>query len=304
MQDTKFIKAKCEKTGKRFGLEIKKFGLEWKVVNFINLTEAEAAVITSEVKQRKFVTNANLQPCKKCGKRIVGGCACAKKTQNCRADRYDFQCVYCENLQIDYTAATETSGYKDGEVIRLSQGQEVKIKFADNRPLTQIEVGLGWDPTRNGNNMDIDSSVIVANQTSYEKVYFGNLKHSSGCVVHHGDNLTGEGDGGNSDDENITVYLNKVPANRTKLIFVLNIYKCKDRRQQLGDVKNMYLRLYDPVSKQTLIKYAVDANMSNCTALIIGMAYRKGSDWLFKAIGKGSRAADLNELAEEVMRMR
>ena len=44
--------------------------------------------------------------------------------------------------------------------------------------------------------------------------------------------------------------------------------------------------------------------MKNDTALVIGMAYRRGSEWLFKAIGKGSRAEDINQLAEEVMSLR
>ena len=37
---------------------------------------------------------------------------------------------------------------------------------------------------------------------------------------------------------------------------------------------------------------------------IIGMAYRRGSEWLFKAIGKGSRAESINQLADEVMSLR
>ena len=305
MKNTKFIKAYCKNTKQHFGLEIKQFGGVWKVVNFINITEEEASVISSEVKQSLFMTDDNLQPCKKCGKRVVSGCSCPQKSFNCRSKEYNFQCIYCNNLEIDYSASAIGRGYKEGDIVRLSQGQEVKIHFADNRPLSKIIVGVGWDPTVIGHNMDVDSSVVVAGNAGKEIVYFGDLKHPSGCVVHHGDNLTGEDEDGNqSDDENITVYLDKVPQNRDRLIFVLNIYECRSRHQQLGNVKNMYIRLYDPVSRKAIIEYKVDANMKNFTALVIGVAYRRGGEWLFKAIGKGSHAENISQLADEVMSIR
>ena len=304
MKDTKFIKGYCAKSGKHFGLEVEKIGGVWKVVNFIDISAQEAAVTTSEIRQERFYTAENLLPCAKCGRRLVSGCACPQRAVNCRSREYNFQCVYCSEMKIDYSAASAGAGYREGDVIRLSQGQEVKIHFADNRPLTNIVVGVGWDPASGRHNMDVDSSVIVAGN-GYETVYFGNLEHPSGCVVHHGDNLTGENSrGSQDDDENITVYLNRVPQNRDRLIFVLNIYECRARHQQLGDVKNMYIRLYDPVSKKALIEYQVDANMRGFTALVIGMAYRRGGEWLFKAIGSGSHAEDVHSLAREVTRLR
>lgn len=305
MKGTKFLKAYCKKTKQAFGLEIKQFGGVWKVVNFITLSDDEASLMTSEVKQSSFSTNENLRPCSKCGKRVVGGCACAPHSYSCRRDgKYNFQCIYCKELEIDYSLPVIGHGYKEGDVIRLSQGQEVKIQNAD-KPLSKIIVGLGWDPARSGShNMDVDSSVIVAGNSEKEIVYFGDLTHPSGCVVHHGDNLTGEDEGGNGDDENITVYLDKVPSNRDRLIFVINIYECRARRQNLGDVKNMYIKLYDPTTGRAIVEYKADDNMRGDTALVIGMAYRKGRDWCFKAIGKGSRAGDVHSLAEEVMALR
>lgn len=304
MKDTKFIKAYCDKTKQNFGLEIKKIGREWKVVNMIHITPDEAAVMTSEVNQPAFYTHTTLQACKRCTSRKVGGCACAPRMVSCqRKPKYNFQCIYCREMKIDYSAARAVQGRKDGDVIRLSQGQVVKIRLSDDRPLTKIFVGVGWDPVCSGANMDVDSSVIVANSREKDIVFFGDLEHSSGCVIHHGDNLTGDDRGGNEDDENITVHLNKVPRDRDKLVFVLNIYKCAERRQRLGDIKNMYIRLYDPVSRKPLIEYKVDSNIERDTALIIGMAYRQGSDWNFKAIGKGSRARDVGELADECMRL-
>lgn len=301
----KFNKAKCRKTGRWFGLELKQSGRTWQVVNMTSLSDGEAAVVSSDVKQDSFLTADNLQPCSTCGNRKVGGCRCAKRKLQCsRTMKYQFQCIYCDELEMDYSLPHRTgqSG-REGETVRLSQGQEVKIRYADDRPLTRINVGVGWDPARQGINIDVDSSVIVMSgrRRDSELVYYGDRQHPSGCVIHHGDNLTGE-DIPNSDDENISVYLNKVPTDRDKLVFVLNIYECAERHQTFGGIKNLYIRLYDPNSKHVLIEYKVLGNFSRDTALIVGMAYRNSEGfWMFKAIGKGSRAVDVRELQQECL---
>ena len=69
--------------------------------------------------------------------------------------------------------------------------------------------------------IDCDASVIlcgadgriISNDIKTCCVYFGNLVHSSGAIVHQGDNLTGAGDG---DDEQIMVDLPNIPANIDK----------------------------------------------------------------------------------------
>ena len=302
MGTNKFLKAKCRKTGRWYGLEVKQFSGKWKVVNMIDLSDSDAAVISSEVKQASFETNTNLLPCTVCGKRLVGGCSCSKRKHQCsRKMNYQFDCIYCNELEIDYAVPTrsEVQG-RVGDTVTLSQGQEVKIRYSDDRPLSKIYVGVGWDPSVVGSNIDVDSSVVVMSNQGTEKeiVYYGMLEHSSGCVIHHGDNLTGAGDD-NSDDEFISVYLDKVPTNRNRLVFVLNIYSCESRGQTFGGIKNLYIRLYDPDSKCVLIEYRVEGNYKNDTALIVGMAYRKNESWIFKAIGKGSKATSVGQLADE-----
>jgi stress response protein SCP2 len=134
-------------------------------------------------------------------------------------------------------------------------------------------------------------------------VYFGQLTHPSGCVEHHGDNLTGAGDIQEGDDENISVYLKKVPQDRDKIVFVLNIYKSSERHQTLDRVKNLYIRLFDGDTNKTLIEYRVDQNMINATAIVIGAAIRRGGDWNFKAIGKTMKVESVAELASRCASM-
>lgn len=305
MAESKFLKARCKKTGIYYGLEIKQFGSTWKVVNMIRLSDDEAKVISSEIKQPTFETNQNLLACSKCGSRKVGGCTCAKKAHQCsKSMKYAFDCIYCSELEIDYTLPSRSElGGREGGTVTLSQGQEVKIRYADDRPLSKIFVGVGWDPAKRGDNIDVDSSVVVMSGQGRDKdlVYFGDKEHSSGCVIHHGDNLTGA-DVSNADDENISVYLDKVPYNRDRLVFVLNIYKCIERRQTFGGIDNLYIRLYDPDSKKALVEYRVTGNFVSDTGLIIGMAYRKNGTWVFRAIGKGTKAKTVNEIADDCAR--
>ena len=298
--ESKFLKAYCKKTDRYFGLEIKKVGTTWKVVNMIDLSNEEARLISSEVEQSGFETHTNLLACTKCGKRKVGGCACAKTARACsHGMKYRFDCIYCDELKIDYTLPTAgADGRRAGETVTLSQGQTVKIRYADDRPLTKIEVGVGWDPIRLGSSMDVDSSVVLLspNGRDTDLIYFGNLSHSSGCVQHHGDNLTGEGEAQGGDDENISVYLDRVPADRDRLVFVLNIYDCDGRCQTLKNVKNLYIKLYDPETKKPLIQYNVTGNMDRDTAIVIGAAFRQGDGWHFKAIGRSLTVSTVREL--------
>lgn len=310
MKDTKFLKAKCGKTGRWYGLEIKQFQGVWKVINMIDLSESEAKVISSEIKQANLTSNSNLIACPGCGSRKVGGCSCAKRRHQCTKNmKYQFDCLYCSELELDYSLPTrsEVSG-REGKTVTLSQGQEVQIRYSDDRPLSKIRVGVGWDPaTFLRSEIDVDSSVIVMStknlgfELKKDLVYFKHLKHPSGCVIHHGDNLTGEDGLFEEDDENISVFLNKVPQDRDCLIFVLNIYDCVNRNQTFRRINNLYLRIYDPDSQKVMVEYKVTGNFNDHTALVIGAAYRKGSSWYFKAIGKGSKAKNVGDLTTECL---
>lgn len=104
MAESKMLKAKCKRTGRLYGLELKKIGADWKVVNMIDLSAEEYGVIMSEVRQPVFETNSNLISCTKCGNRKVSGCSCSTKIAPCsKGMKYRFNCVYCDSLEIDYS---------------------------------------------------------------------------------------------------------------------------------------------------------------------------------------------------------
>ena len=141
MKGTKIIKAYCKKSRQYFGLEIKKDGSKWVVVDFTYLPQEQAELIYSEVKQDKFTTAANLLPCRKCGSRVVGGCACSPKRHACSHGMgYQFDCVYCNNMVIDYSlpSASAVKGMA-GKSITLAQGKEFKVVTFSNVTWTKFD---------------------------------------------------------------------------------------------------------------------------------------------------------------------
>lgn len=128
MSESKFLKAYCAKAHKYYGIEVKKYGSTWKVVNVDSLDPDEAKVVTSSVRQSSFETNTNLLPCSTCGSRKVGGCSCPPKKCTCKKGLdYNFECIYCNNLVIDYSLPRPADFARfDGDTITV-QGKEVKL---------------------------------------------------------------------------------------------------------------------------------------------------------------------------------
>lgn len=174
--------------------------------------------------------------------------------------------------------------------ISLQKGQKVSLT-KDNPGLTNVVVGVGWDVNQfdTGGDFDLDSAAfLLADNGKVSKqedfVFFGNLSHPSGSVVHMGDNLTGAGDG---DDEQIKVNLSIVPENITKIAFVVTIYNAEERRQNFGQVNNAFIRIYNEATGEEMLRYDLGEDFSIETAAVFGELYKNGSEWKFNAIGSG-----------------
>ena len=196
--------------------------------------------------------------------------------------------------------------------VNLQKGQKVNLKKSDGQALSRIRIGLGWDPVKqekkgglfgsifggSAPDIDCDASVIVCKggrlSGKGDVVYFGNLKHSSGAIVHTGDNLTGEGEG---DDEQILVDLTAVPQDYDKLVFVVNIYHCESRKQDFGMIANAFIRICDERTGEEFCRYNLSESYAGMTAMIFGEIYRYNGEWKFNAIGQGTKDKGLNELA-------
>ncbi len=177
--------------------------------------------------------------------------------------------------------------------ISLRKGQKVSLT-KNNPSLKKIMVGLGWmaNDSYSDYDFDLDASVLLCDENGTcrdmsDVVYFGNLKHSSGAVIHRGDNLVGSYNNEQNDDEQIMVNLSKIPQYIKKLVFIVTIYKADERGQNFGDVSNAFIRLVDQSTDKELIRYDLTEDFYDETAVVVGEIYLYKNEWKFNAIGNG-----------------
>jgi tellurium resistance protein TerD len=171
--------------------------------------------------------------------------------------------------------------------INLQKGQREVI----NAP--KFTIGLGWDTNSSstGAGFDLDTSVFILGEnkkilSEQHFVYYNNLKSPGGSVEHTGDNLTGDGPG---DDEQIKVDLSNIDAQATEICVVVTIHDAAARKQNFGQVRNSYVRVFDTASNEVLLKYELEEDFSIETAVEFGRIYKRDNTWKFEAMGVGMK---------------
>ncbi|GAA2991526.1 TerD family protein [Kitasatospora sp. NPDC006786] len=173
--------------------------------------------------------------------------------------------------------------------VSLAKGGNVSLS-KEAPGLSAVIVGLGWDVrTTTGADYDLDASALLCNAlgkvvSDQHFVFFNNLRSPDGSVEHSGDNLTGGGDG---DDEQIKVDLDRVPVDVAKVVFPVSIYDADARLQNFGQVRNAFIRIVNQANGLEIARYDLTEDASTETAMVFGELYRNGVEWKFRAIGQG-----------------
>ena len=155
--------------------------------------------------------------------------------------------------------------------------------------LTVATVGLGWDPrTTSGEAFDLDASALLIGdngkvRSSADFIFYNQPAAADKSVVHLGDNRSGAGDG---DDEQITIDLNLVAADVSRVVIVVSIDQADARRQNFGQVRGAYCRVLDQDNNE-IVRFDLSEDAAPETAMVFAEVYRNGSDWKFKAVGQG-----------------
>ena len=172
--------------------------------------------------------------------------------------------------------------------ITLEKGQRIGIS------LSKVSVGLGWDPNEKTEfDFDLDASAFmlgnnkkIPNDNYF--IFYNNQKSPDGSVESTGDDLTGgNSDGG--DDETLNIDLQKVDSSIQEILVVATIYKADERRQNFGQVRNSYIRIYNSITNEEIARYDLDEDFSIETAVEFGRLYRRGEEWKFEAMGIGNK---------------
>lgn len=174
--------------------------------------------------------------------------------------------------------------------INLKKGQKIDLTKG-NPSLSKLMVGLGWDANQfsSGYEYDLDASAFLLNDqgkcsTEDDFIFYKHLEHSTGAVKSLGDDLTGGGDG---DNEQIMVDLDRIPSNVSKIAFTVTIYDADVRHQNFGQVTNSYIRIVDNMTGAEVVRYNLEEDFSIETAIVVGELYRYQNEWKFNAIGSG-----------------
>ncbi len=169
--------------------------------------------------------------------------------------------------------------------INLQKGQREALN------LPAFTIGLGWDANASttGVDFDLDASAFILGEngkllSDAHFIFFNNLTSPTSAVVHTGDNRTGEGDG---DDEQIKVDLSKMEAAAQEVCIVVTIHESEIRKQNFGQVRNSFIRIFNSITNEEVMKYELDEDFSIETAVEFGRMYKRGNEWKFEAMGMG-----------------
>jgi tellurium resistance protein TerZ len=179
-------------------------------------------------------------------------------------------------------------------VIELSAGQELLLTSEEDRPLTRLRLGLGWDKVRTAGaigsgapDVDLDASAVqFTGDQLFDLAFYNNLSTRDGSVVHLGDNLTGRGEG---DDEQVTVDLSRVYAKVDTIVFMVSSYQ----GHSLEWIGHAYVRLVDEADDdRELARFTLTGGVPQ-TGMVMAKLFRDPDDrdrWRLRAIGEGIRA--------------
>ncbi|MFG2466352.1 TerD family protein [Streptomyces canus] len=164
--------------------------------------------------------------------------------------------------------------------VSLQKNQTVSLVKGGQPLLSQVKMGLGWEPAYRGKDIDLDASVIAygPQRNHIDSCYFGKLSIVGGAIKHSGDNLTGEGGG---DDEVIVVDLGRLPQEVTGLVFTVNSFS----GQKFTEVAKAYCRLIDAASGEELVRFDLTNAEAQTGVMMAKLIKQFSGEWEMTAIG-------------------
>ncbi|NYS20612.1 TerD family protein [Streptomyces sp. DSS69] len=165
--------------------------------------------------------------------------------------------------------------------VSLQKNQTVSLVKGGAPLLSQVKMGLGWEPAFRGKDIDLDASVIAygPNRNHLDSCYFGKLSILNGAIKHSGDNLTGEGAG---DDETIVVDLGRIPAEATGLVFTVNSFT----GQKFNEVAKAYCRLIDASTDEELVRFDLTGAEPQTGVIMAKLIKQFSGEWEMTAMGE------------------
>ncbi|MEV5842042.1 TerD family protein [Streptomyces sp. NPDC051985] len=177
--------------------------------------------------------------------------------------------------------------------VSLQKNQTVSLVKGGRPLLSQVKMGLGWEPAFRGKDIDLDASVIAygPQRNHIDSCYFGKLSILGGAIKHSGDNLTGEGGG---DDEVIVVDLGRIPPEVTGLVFTVNSFS----GQKFTEVAKAYCRLLDAATGEELARFDLTNAEAQTGVMMAKLVRQFSGEWDMTAVGQFVKARTVRNMVK------
>ena len=174
--------------------------------------------------------------------------------------------------------------------IKLRKGQKLSLN-QNVKNLSKLIVTFDYNMILNDHNeFDLDASVFMVdiNDKTTEKdfIFYENTKSTCGGIVIKKDHNTSLKEAYN---ESIQLDLNLIPPHIQKLAFTVTVYEANERHQNFGQVSDGYFRIIAGDTKQEILNYKFNENLSIETAIVVAEIYRYKNEWKINCIGSGFR---------------
>jgi tellurium resistance protein TerD len=172
--------------------------------------------------------------------------------------------------------------------VKLNKGQKVDLTKA-YPGLQNVVVGLGWNGGNLGASFDLDASAFLLGpsgkvQSDADFIFYNNPSGGNGSIIYSGDNRTGTGI---SDDEQIRVNLNLVPAHIQRIAFTITIHDAQVNGQNFGQIGQSYVRIFNEQTNEELLRFDLGRDFTVETAIVAAELYRHNGEWKFNAVASG-----------------
>ena len=174
--------------------------------------------------------------------------------------------------------------------IKLGKGQKLSLN-QNCRDISKLIVTFDYKTILNSHNeFDLDASVFMVdiNNKTAEKdfIFYENTKSTCGGIAVNQDHNTSLNEAYN---ECIQLDLNLIPPHIQKLAFTITVYEATERNQNFGQVSEGYFRIIVGDTKEEIINYNFNENLSIETAIVVAEIYRYKNEWKINCIGSGFR---------------
>lgn len=189
--------------------------------------------------------------------------------------------IYTQEIPPDIAAKMAHTEYK-----LIHKGDYMDLLRKDPT-LKRIRIGAGWEQRLlEEERMDIDLSAFILNiheQTRVDEdfIFYNNDSGAEGGVKFLGDSRTGAGEG---DDEAMTIDLNALPFDISKIVFVISIYDEESKGHNFSLARDVFLRVVNDDDQNEICRFVFEGadELKGGNAIYVAMLIREGQKWYFE----------------------